>query len=233
MKTQTTKGKVVQNCVMATVAVLMAGGVGFQFIENQKLEKEVHTLSEKHKETSKELKAAKNSTNELSEQNKQLNVTIEKLSLENGDLKGQFEQSQQKLQQAQQELGQAQKELARRKQLASSSQAALASSPSSSNEKGNGMAAEISAYMTGEPGVNGTTASGKQVQFGMIAMAGNFAFGTKVRIHCPGIPEIDGKTFTVEDRGGYIKGNKIDIYVTDPDLMYKIGRRNVQVEILS
>ena len=52
----------------------------------------------------------------------------------------------------------------------------------------------------------GITASGTRATAGRtIAASGQFAFGTKLIIN--------GKQYTVEDRGGAIQGNKIDIYM--------------------
>jgi len=52
----------------------------------------------------------------------------------------------------------------------------------------------------------GYTASGTRATAGRtVAASGQFAFGTKLIIN--------GKQYTVEDRGGAIKGNKIDIYM--------------------
>lgn len=51
----------------------------------------------------------------------------------------------------------------------------------------------------------GITASGAKAKANhTIAASKNFAFGTKI--------EIDGNIYVVEDRGGAIKGNKIDVY---------------------
>ena len=53
---------------------------------------------------------------------------------------------------------------------------------------------------------NGITAAGTKATAGRtIAASSKFALGTKLNIN--------GHTYTVEDRGGAIKGNKIDIYV--------------------
>ena len=52
---------------------------------------------------------------------------------------------------------------------------------------------------------NGITASGTKATAGRtIATDSKFAFGTKL--------SINGTTYVVEDRGGAIKGNKIDLY---------------------
>ena len=52
----------------------------------------------------------------------------------------------------------------------------------------------------------GRTASGTQATAGhTVAASGQFAFGTKLIIN--------GKEYTVEDRGGAIQGNRIDIYM--------------------
>ena len=54
--------------------------------------------------------------------------------------------------------------------------------------------------------VTGRTASGTSAKAGQtVAASGQFAFGTKLNIN--------GKEYTVEDRGGAIQGNRIDIYM--------------------
>lgn len=63
---------------------------------------------------------------------------------------------------------------------------------------------------------SGITASGERVREGIVAMDKRFPFGTEVII--------DGKTYVCEDRGGAIKGNKIDIYVPSHAEAIKRGR---------
>ncbi len=96
------------------------------------------------------------------------------------------------------------------------------------------------AYTAFDEGMNGKgiTASGKKVQpFHTIAGPPDIPLGTKVYI-----PElvkywasrgvsISG-IFTVEDRGGAIKGNKIDIYMEDKSTSRNWGRRSVTIYIL-
>ena len=54
----------------------------------------------------------------------------------------------------------------------------------------------------------GITASGTQATEGRtIAAPSNFAFGTKLII--------DGQVYTVEDRGGAVNGNHIDMFYND------------------
>ena len=54
--------------------------------------------------------------------------------------------------------------------------------------------------------VTGRTASGAHAVAGQtVAASGQFAFGTKLNIN--------GKEYTVEDRGGAIQGNRIDVYM--------------------
>jgi 3D (Asp-Asp-Asp) domain-containing protein len=55
------------------------------------------------------------------------------------------------------------------------------------------------------PKAKGVTASGKRVAPGMVAADKSIPFGTKLRIDGLG-------TFTVEDRGGAIKGRRLDVY---------------------
>lgn len=72
---------------------------------------------------------------------------------------------------------------------------------------------------------NGITASGKQATFGRTIAAdrSRFPFGTKLYIEGLG-------TFVVEDVGGAIKGNKIDVAVPSHDDAYEItGNYNVYI----
>lgn len=68
------------------------------------------------------------------------------------------------------------------------------------------------------------TASGTMPEQGRTIAAGpQFDFGTEI--------EIDGKTYIVEDRGGAIKGNKIDIYLDSHSECLKRGRHTEMVQI--
>lgn len=73
---------------------------------------------------------------------------------------------------------------------------------------------------------NGITASGTKATAGRtIAAPKNYAFGTKIEIAGMG-------TYVVEDRGGAITGNKIDIYFDSHAEALKFGRRNLQIKVL-
>ncbi len=73
---------------------------------------------------------------------------------------------------------------------------------------------------------DGITASGKKVKENeTIACPKNFAFGTKVNIEGYG-------TYICQDRGGAIKGNKIDIYVKTKAQAFAFGRRNLVAEVV-
>lgn len=73
---------------------------------------------------------------------------------------------------------------------------------------------------------NGITASGaKATANHTIAAPSTFAFGTKV--------VINGITYTVEDRGGAIQGNRIDIYMNSHAEALAWGVRYVEVEVLN
>lgn len=68
-------------------------------------------------------------------------------------------------------------------------------------------------------GATGTTASGKQVAAGMVAMSSNYPFGTQIMIN--------GTMYTVEDRGGSGIENdisRVDIYVPDHQQALRMGR---------
>ena len=70
----------------------------------------------------------------------------------------------------------------------------------------------------------GLTSSGTVPQEGRtIAMDKRFPFGTEI--------EINGTVYTVEDRGGAIKGNKIDIFVSDHQTALRNGRHSETVYI--
>lgn len=73
---------------------------------------------------------------------------------------------------------------------------------------------------------NGITAMGtKATQGKTVAMSSKYAFGTKVEIKGMG-------TYTVEDRGGAIQGNKIDIYFNTHSQALAFGRKTVYLKII-
>lgn len=72
----------------------------------------------------------------------------------------------------------------------------------------------------------GVTASGKRVEEGVtVACPPRFPFGT--RIH---IPYFDN-TFTCTDRGGAIKGKRLDVYIPELNKALRFGRRQLLVKI--
>ena len=72
----------------------------------------------------------------------------------------------------------------------------------------------------------GRTASGTKATAGRtVAMSSKYAFGTKVEIKGYG-------TYTVEDRGGAIKGNKIDIYFDNHQDALNFGRKTVYLRVV-
>ncbi len=73
---------------------------------------------------------------------------------------------------------------------------------------------------------NGRTASGTTATAGRtVAASGKFAFGTKLNI--------GGNTYVVEDRGGAISGNRIDIYVSSHAEALRWGVRYLPVSIIN
>ena len=73
---------------------------------------------------------------------------------------------------------------------------------------------------------NGITASGvKATPNHTIAAPSTFAFGTEV--------VINGITYTVEDRGGAIQGNRIDIYMDSHAEALQWGSRLLEIEVLN
>ena len=72
----------------------------------------------------------------------------------------------------------------------------------------------------------GYTASGTKATAGRtVAASGKFAFGTKLNIN--------GHIYTVEDRGGAINGNKIDIFVSSHSEALAWGVRYLPVSVVN
>lgn len=72
---------------------------------------------------------------------------------------------------------------------------------------------------------NGITASGTQATANRtIAAPSTFAFGTQV--------VINGRTYVVEDRGGAIQGNRIDVYMNTHSEALAWGVRYLDVEVI-
>ena len=73
--------------------------------------------------------------------------------------------------------------------------------------------------------VTGRTASGTKATAGQtVAASGQFAFGTKLNIN--------GKEYTVEDRGGAIQGNRIDIYMNSHAEALAWGVKYLPVQVV-
>lgn len=72
----------------------------------------------------------------------------------------------------------------------------------------------------------GRTASGTKATAGRtVAASSKFKFGTKLKIN--------GKTYIVEDRGGAVKGNKIDVYMNSHSAALAWGVKYLPVEVLN
>ena len=73
--------------------------------------------------------------------------------------------------------------------------------------------------------VTGRTASGTHATAGQtVAASGQFAFGTKLNIN--------GQEYTVEDRGGAIQGNRIDIYMNSHAEAVAWGVKYLPVQVV-
>lgn len=73
---------------------------------------------------------------------------------------------------------------------------------------------------------DGITASGLKVaEKRTLACPPSFPFGTKISIEGMG-------EFRCEDRGGAIKGNKIDIYMETKKEAFAFGRRNLTAQVI-
>ncbi len=77
--------------------------------------------------------------------------------------------------------------------------------------------------------VRGTTASGVSVNTGIVAADPNvLPIGSVIEMKLGSHSGI----YTVLDTGGFIKGNRIDIYVPDFDRAIEFGRRPVKIRVL-
>jgi len=75
-------------------------------------------------------------------------------------------------------------------------------------------------------GTDGTTATGKKVKEGMIAVDPDvIPLGTELEIK-------DMGTFIAEDTGGKIKGNRIDIFFNSKKEAKEFGRKGIWVKIV-
>ena len=103
-----------------------------------------------------------------------------------------------------------------------------ASLPRTSTTSVNGETYKITAYCSCSKccgKTTGITASGTRATAGRtVAASSKFAFGTKLNI--------GGNIYTVEDRGGAIKGNRIDIYVDSHSAALQWGVRYLPVSVV-
>jgi len=86
----------------------------------------------------------------------------------------------------------------------------------------------VSAYTPHDPGMNGKgiTASGRRAREGVtIAAPSEIPLGTKLYI-----PAL-GHEYIVEDRGGAIKGDKLDLFFENRKDALKFGVQRLEVEI--
>ena len=103
-----------------------------------------------------------------------------------------------------------------------------ASLPRTSTAVVNGETYKVTAYCACSKccgKTTGITASGTRATAGRtVAASSKFAFGTKLNI--------GGNIYTVEDRGGAIKGNRIDIYVNSHSAALQWGVRYLPVSVV-
>lgn len=114
------------------------------------------------------------------------------------------------------------------KKQTSRSSAPRTTSPTTSTAGTGGKTYKITAYCPCSKCCGkstGRTASGTKATAGRtVAAPSNFAFGTKLNI--------GGHVYTVEDRGGAIKGNKIDIFVGSHQEALQWGVRYLTVSVV-
>lgn len=165
-----------------------------------------------------------NKQNEQQQQIQDLNSTVQQLNETITNLNNELEQvkisKQQKKEQEEKEK---------------SLRVASVSSRSATSERvsntGEWISGNISAYCSCRSCcgsyANGITAMGTTATQGRtIAAPSNYPFGTKIEIEGYGI-------YTVEDRGGAIKGNKLDVYMNSHSAALSFGRKNLRFRVVS
>ncbi|MES9681696.1 3D domain-containing protein [Gottfriedia acidiceleris] len=236
MKNQITKGKVIQNCLKVTAAVVVAGGVGFQFHEIQELNKELTTLEKNHNRIVLDLNEEIITNKKLEQENEQANAAIDKLAKELEEQKKQNEDLSKQNKNLKSQNEQLKKVKPRPVKSGNSSRSGLTTLSSKPSTSSSSVSKTINgvgtAYNANCKGCTGTTASGEPVRAGMVAMARWVPLGTKVRITCENYPSING-VYTVSDRGGGITGNEVDIFMDSHSDAIDFGRRNIKIEILN
>lgn len=172
---------------------------------NNKIDNNTEEIRIQIEEKQKIIDELNNEIIQLKEKQKELEQTIEQVKISKAEIKKQTVTSR-----------------------GSSSAAAIpASTTPITNEKW--IWANVSAYCAcvkccGK--TNGITASGaKATANHTIAAPSTYKFGTKIEIAGMGI-------YTVEDRGGAITGNKLDIYFNSHSEALQFGRRNLQIRVV-
>jgi 3D (Asp-Asp-Asp) domain-containing protein len=80
--------------------------------------------------------------------------------------------------------------------------------------------------------LTGETATGTQAKSGTVAADPKvLPMGTTIRV--TGLLSSRPQTFTVADTGPAVKGNEIDIFISDCARAKKFGRRPVQVRVMN
>ncbi|UOE58190.1 3D domain-containing protein [Cytobacillus oceanisediminis] len=250
MERKITKNIVIQNCLKIGAGIVVAGCVGFQFHENQELNKDLEALNHKYEKSVQELDEAAKANAQLLEQSQSLSQTAEKLKKDKGKLakkSAQLEAKNKKLETKNTELEKSNRKLKLGLEAEKSQLRPVAKKPASQTvkvaeeKKPNKPAAKnvktvvhgtASAYTASCNGCTGITASGERVERGMVAMAKWVPLGTKVRITSPAAPHVNG-VYTVADRGGAIKGNRVDIFMESHSKAVAFGMKEVKIEILN
>ncbi len=82
---------------------------------------------------------------------------------------------------------------------------------------------------------NGVTASGTKAVAGItVAMPSNYSFGTRIQLKSAnGNLMNGGNYYTVQDRGGAIKSNRIDIFFSSHKEALNFGRRTVYLKVVN
>lgn len=219
-----------QACMWLTVLALLLVLVPAAVNELQKSHKKISTLEQAlHEEKASHEKDIANL--------KAAQETVEKQVLDIESVKGELSIAKEEAERAKQDAAAAKEEVERLKKVKASAvkkppvdvantQQQAAPTQKAEKPSGNGgrkVTFVVTAYGADCAGCQGKTASGTDYVKGRtIAAPPQYAFGTKIEI-----PELGG-TFTVEDRGGDIQGNRLDLFYGSESESSSFGVRVVE-----
>lgn len=240
-----TKNK--KNIIVTSVLGVALAGVGtFGVIEhqdNKKLDQAITKLSETNKDNKSKLDSLTTINNTYAKAITGYKKQVATFKTTEKKTKSEMKKLKSKNDSLEQELIKIKRELANKVETKSQKIVQTTNTVSQSkpvtNEKTNtvsgGQTFNVTFYSAGvestgrNPGDKyyGVTASGTKATLGRtIACPPQYSFGTKINIEGIGVR-------VCEDRGGAIKGNHLDVYVSSESEAYRLGRKYLKGQVLN